>query len=272
MSICPFAVQKLIPPGSNDPRIKPRVAILHVAVSVADSLYEFFRDRSGGVESHFYVALDGTVEQYRDTGWQADANFLANDFAVSIETAGMGVGKWNDAQLAAIKRLLLWLNVADGIPLQKCPTWDGSGVGYHVQFGSPGKWTPVAKSCPGPDRIEQFLTVLVPWMRDGAKPTEAEVQLSDRIGKGPDAPTVGQVLNRLDRFMPAEVARDKADVARDKREADFDRALPAAIIKAMAVELKTITGSTGLSAAQIERATNAAVQEIRARLATPAKP
>lgn len=168
--LCPFAEHKLIPAGSNDPAIKPRVAILHVDAGDNESLYEFFRDRSGGIESHFHVRKDGVIEQYRSIWYQADANHLGNDFAVSIETQGLGEGEWNDKQIAAIKRLLSWLNDVADIPLVKCPKWDGAGVGYHVQFGAPGKWTPVAKSCPGPKRIEQFNKVLVPWMQEESKP------------------------------------------------------------------------------------------------------
>lgn len=170
MAVYRDAIKKLIPPGSNDPRIKPRVAILHVDAGNADSLYTYFRDRSGGIESHFHVKLDGTVEQYRDTDFQADANHLANDFAVSIETQGYGDGVWTKAQLESIKGLLSWLHKTHGIPLAKCPKWDGAGVGYHVQFGAPGPWTPHIKSCPGPKRIRQFHEVLVPWMSALSQP------------------------------------------------------------------------------------------------------
>ena len=169
MPLCPFATHRLIPPGSSDPRITPRVAILHVDAGDADSLYTYFRDRSGGIESHFHVKKTGEIEQYRDTNYQADANHRANDFAVSIETQGYGAGKWTDAQLASIKRLLRWLHdVHPAIRLAKVDRWDGAGIGYHVQFGAPGAWTPVAKSCPGPDRINQFHTVIVPWLNAGA--------------------------------------------------------------------------------------------------------
>lgn len=166
----PGAINKNIPPGANDPAIKPRVAILHVDAGNASTLFDFFRLRSGGIESHFHIRLDGVVEQYRSIYFQADANNLANDFAVSIETQGYGAGKWTDAQLEAIQKLLLWLNAEADIPLVKCPKWDGAGVGYHVQFGAPGYWTPVAKSCPGPERVEQFNTVLVPWFAVALKP------------------------------------------------------------------------------------------------------
>lgn len=167
MATYPSAIKKLIPPGANDPRIKARVAILHVDAGNCESLYDYFAHRSGGIESHFFVKTNGVVEQYRDTDFQADANYLANDFAISIETQGFGDGEWTPAQLDSIKGLLTWLHETHGIPLQRCPQWDGAGVGYHIQFGSPGKWTNVSKSCPGPKRIRQFEDVLVPWM---AKP------------------------------------------------------------------------------------------------------
>ena len=160
----PKAIIKNIPPGSNDPAIKPRLAILHVRAGTGESLYDYFNGPSGGVESHFYVRFDGTIEQYRSIWFQADANLDANDFAVSIETEGLGAGEWTAAQLTSIKRLLVWLHKTAGITYEVCQTWDGEGVGYHTMFGAPGHWTPRAKTCPGPDRIKQFQTVLTKWL------------------------------------------------------------------------------------------------------------
>lgn len=173
MALYHAAVLRLIKPGANDPAINPIGAILHVDAGDAASLYYFFRDRSGGVESHFFVRKDGVVEQYRDTAVEADANLNGNSFwrnnvrygYVSIETQGYGDGKWTPAQLVSIKALLLWLVETHGFPLQVCETPTDPGVGFHTLFGSPSEWTPVAKSCPGPARIEQFIDVLVPWMK-----------------------------------------------------------------------------------------------------------
>ena len=179
----PKAVVKNIAPGANDPAISPRLAILHVAVSTADSLHDFFDGPSGGVESHFYVRFDGTVEQYRSIYFQADANLDANDYAVSIETAGMGSGEWTAQQIAAIQDLLLWLHAEAGIPLQVVDKWDGAGVGYHTLFGAPSHWTPVAKTCPGPARIRQFQDVLVPWLRQAANPKPEPRPAKTRVQK-----------------------------------------------------------------------------------------
>ena len=172
MAIAPFARRRLIAPGSNDPRIHATQVILHVAVSEGASLFDFFARRSGGIESHFYITRNGVIEQYRDTSFEADANYTANCRAISIETQGMGSGEWTPAQLDAIKRLLMWAHDTHGIPLKVCPRHDAPGIGFHTLWGSPSPWTPVAKSCPGPDRIKQFHRDIVPWMNRGATTTE----------------------------------------------------------------------------------------------------
>lgn len=167
MAIYPPAILKLIPPG-NDPRITARVLIFHVAVSESDSLYAQFTNGSG-IESHFYVRYTGVVEQYRDTAYQADANMAANDFAISVETEGLGAGTWTDAQIAALKAIALWCHAVHGIPLVQCPAWNGSGVGYHILFMQ--QWAGGPRACPGPDRIKQFHDVIVPWMANPLPPT-----------------------------------------------------------------------------------------------------
>lgn len=157
------AIKKLIPHGSEDPRIVPRAIILHIAVSEASTLFHYFNGPSGGVESHFYIRRSGVVEQYRDTNTQADANEAANGFAISIETQGMGAGTWDDPQMKAIKNLITFLASAHrNIPLVVIGDWDGSGVGFHVMF--PGKWDTRGASCPGYDRQRQFWDEIAPWL------------------------------------------------------------------------------------------------------------
>lgn len=200
MALCPFAKHKLIAPGSNDPRITPRAAILHVDAGGARTLFSFFRYRSGGIESHFHVPWIGKIEQYRDTDWQADANYHANDFAISIESQGFAGGKWTRRQLRKIERLLVWLHETHpDIALRVIPEWDSSGVGYHVMFGSPGPWTPVSKSCPGPERIKQFFAVLQPWMASDPTRPRTEEFTMDKEAKAAFADQ-DEKLDRLLQF------------------------------------------------------------------------
>jgi hypothetical protein len=173
MAWYPEAIKKNINPGPNDPPIKVIGAILHIASGESRSLFDYFNGPSKGIESHFYVRREGYPEQYRDTHFEADANLKANAFIakdgtrcgyVSIETQGMDRGEWDEHELVEIKRLLLWLSQTHDFPLVKCETPTSPGVGYHTLFGAPGPWTPVAKTCPGPDRVRQFNNLLVPWM------------------------------------------------------------------------------------------------------------
>lgn len=160
MALCPFADVMLLPESATQPRITPRVAILHSAAG-RGSLFRFFRD-SSSLESHFWIDVDGRIEQYVDTGRRADANRDANGFAVSIETSSSPAAteRWTPAQAASIVRLLRWLATVHPIPLRKCDRWDGSGIGFHTMFGAPSRWTPVKKSCPGPARKAQFPEIL----------------------------------------------------------------------------------------------------------------
>jgi hypothetical protein len=166
MAIYGKARQRLIVPGSSDPRITITQGILHVDAGDSESLFDYFNGRSGGVESHFHSPKVKQLEQYRDTAYEADANHLANPRAMSVETQGLAHEEWNDKQLDDIKGLMLWGDRIHNIPLRKCPTWDAPGWGYHVMFGTPGWWTPSVKSCPGPKRIEQFHDILLPWMEE----------------------------------------------------------------------------------------------------------
>ena len=182
----PGTIWRPIPPGVNDPPIIPIGIIWHVDAGNAYSLYEYFSERSGGVESHFHVRKDGTSEQYRDTTREADANYQGNSFIIdekrygflSMESQGFEAGLWTPPQLAEMKRITRVTATAHGYPLRVCPAWNEPGVGYHVMFGAPGPWAPRAKTCPGPERVRQFKTNVVPWL---AQNGVTDVELTDMV-------------------------------------------------------------------------------------------
>lgn len=165
MALVPFADKRLIEPGVNDPRVELRIGILHVDANNVYNLHDYFEERSGGIESHLHIPKDAHLFQYRDTGWEADANYLANPFALSVETQGYGEGEWNSLQIEMIKRVMFWARKVHGIPLRKVTSWNDprGGWGWHIQFP---EWHPNPKSCPGPLRIKQFNDILVPWMAE----------------------------------------------------------------------------------------------------------
>jgi hypothetical protein len=164
----PGAIVKNIPPGSNDPAITPRSVVQHIAVTDADTLLPGFTD-GRGIESHFYVRKDGTIEQYRSIFVQADAQFDSNHpsmGAVSVEHQG-GVGAdlgvpMPKAQLDGFHRVILFVaSQSPAFRFQVCPAYDKPGVGYHAMFE---EWNLNHHSCPGPARIKQFHDATVPWL------------------------------------------------------------------------------------------------------------
>lgn len=172
MAVYPLAVWRPLPENNTAPRIRPRVAILHSAAVAVSSLHDAFNRAGNDLESQFFVKKTGRVEQYLDTTRQADANRFANPFAVAIETEDNGrpdTDPWTPPQLDAIDSLLRWLNQTHPeIVLERCKAWDGSGVGYHTMWGAPSRWTPVAKTCPGRVRVDQFNNLIVPRLAGGA--------------------------------------------------------------------------------------------------------
>jgi len=165
-----LAVQKPLPEAESQLRITPRVVIVHTMVGSLLGTDQLFR-RKSGLESHFGIGgptdgadLDGVIFQWMDTDRRADANLNANAFAVSIETSDGGDESrpWSPKQLDALIRLIGVLCDHHGIPRRICDRADGSGLGWHVMFGAPGPWTPVAKTCPGPVRIAQLKDTVFP--------------------------------------------------------------------------------------------------------------
>lgn len=156
MARCPFA--RWAPDGATPGgAIVPRVAILHCTA------VDFDAHPHDGLEWHFEIDFDGNIDQLVDTERRADANNLANGFAVSIETWGRGDTAWTPAQVVSIIRLLRWLNATHpAITLERCTDPYGHGLGHHTMFGAPSAWTPYVKSCPGPLRKQQFDELILP--------------------------------------------------------------------------------------------------------------
>lgn len=175
----PGVIAKEIPPGVNDPHITPVGCILHVAVYEGDSLYGIFQKR-GGIESHFYVRYDGKIEQYRSIWYEADAQTKGNSFTfnnklsgfISIETEGLGPGKWTPAQIASIKRIIAFVDGKSPFAKRQAPAWNKPGLGYHSLYN---EWNPLHKTCPGADRIKQYKSVILPWWNSYGQPAPETV-------------------------------------------------------------------------------------------------
>jgi len=153
---------------------------LHVAVSEASSLYDYFNQSSS--DSHFYVRKDGTVEQYVDTSQRANADYQGNDATISIETQG-GVNNangepWTAAQTETLAQIYAWAVQTHGIKVAQASSskYDDTsrGLSWH-RLGIDGNFPPLpdiragrnqrgggmywstssGKACPGDAKIQQ---------------------------------------------------------------------------------------------------------------------
>lgn len=183
---------------ANDKHIRSIGLILHLAVSNAPSLHDYFSGPSGGIESTLWAVrhLDGRNgenEQYRSADREADANLKANSFLrhgewlgfTSMETQGTDTaGFWTEDQLTTIKKTYTWGHDNLGWFYRVCPTPFSTGMGYHTMWGAPSQWTPVSKTCPGKGRIAQFHDVLVPWLAQQHAASNDPKHLIARDGEG----------------------------------------------------------------------------------------
>lgn len=178
MAWYPEAIRKNIPPGSNDPKIRPRGIINHIRAGLGDSLFDVFQSR-GGIEAHFYVRFSGVTEQYRDTEYEADAQTDGNSFYldgvrwghISVEHEGKDGDPLTPEQIEADKKLFLWLHQTHNIPLQRLETWNGRGIGWHCQFV---QFNPLRKACPTQRRIDQIKNTIEPWYASAIVPVLTE--------------------------------------------------------------------------------------------------
>lgn len=215
--VWPTATYRKIPAADRQPKITPRAVILHSAGG-RGSLYQWWLTNPRGLESHLWIAENGTTEQYVPFNIRADANGQANSFAISIETESTkyATEPWTQAQVDRLIAVLDWVCRTYSIPRRLMTHPTDSGIAWHIQFGAPGPWTGVAKSCPGPARIEQVKSVIVPRLQalTGAKPAPSPSKPSTPGGL--TMSDITTILNRLDRLE--RLGARKAIAVRDPRD------------------------------------------------------
>lgn len=256
MAIYPAAKYRPVVGESKDPPIIPIGAILHVDAVNARSLYNYFNGPSGGIESHFHIPAlaSDPIEQYRDTGREADANYRGNSWIgadgrrygfISIETQGYADGIWNDVQLPRIFQLLQWLSTTHTFPLRRAPAYRSPGIGYHVMFGSgegTNSWSNArGKVCPGPRRIAQFNDIILPQL--------ARLAQKDPLAMLSDA-EARQLLSAA--VSAAEAARDAAAAARN---AAADASHVRAVQHNMTIQSQRIEDNVAAILAAVQKAT-----------------
>lgn len=158
MARYPGAIWRPLPENGTQPRITVTQVIAHTAVGEPSPFNYFGRD-SVHEESTLWVGRD-RVEQFMESDRHADANYLSNRRAISVESADNGHpdrDPWNAYQVEQFAQILAWANRVHGVPIRACRSFDDPGFGYHRQFA---EWNPNRHSCPGDARIRQIPQII----------------------------------------------------------------------------------------------------------------
>lgn len=174
----------------------------------------FHQNGYGGTESHFGIGgkwggdvakgYDGTVFQWQDLAYTADANFQGNPRILSVETAdnapqsASNLAPWTSRQLDSLVTLTVWICrkysippilVQDSRPGRRGLAYHRQGVEHSDGIGShPGylvsggeRWsTSVGKQCPGQARINQISAIIIPRVQDILNgDTETDMAIND---------------------------------------------------------------------------------------------
>lgn len=171
----------------------------------AEAVYRYFARPDVVVESTFIVGLGPAdpTRQILDSAEVADANLTANERAISVEVVGSEHDDYTDWQKSEIIRLARWALTQHPIEPRVCPAPDQSGFGWHVMFGSPGPWTPVAKSCPGDLRIQRLQAEVFPAIFAPDNPTPSPVREDDMMLIRNSKGTVVLVADRWAEYVDA---------------------------------------------------------------------
>lgn len=129
----PGATWRPLSHGVGGKRSRTDAVIFHVAVTNADDIHHIFNRKDAGASCHLYVNLRGEVIQYADLDRITWTSGEANDRSIGVETAGMGDGEWNPAQLKACAAIAKFVHEHYGVPLRLMQSSRSSekGVGSH---------------------------------------------------------------------------------------------------------------------------------------------
>lgn len=152
---CPFANQ--YPVGNHSGPLAEHLGlILHVQAG-GGSLRNYFDNPSVQASSNYWVAKDGTLEQYVDSGTRAWAQANGNASYTSVETEGEPTEALTEEQVQTLGRLVAWEHATFGWPLQLADVPGDSGFGWHGMGG--GAWGGHT-GCPGDLRKAQRTRIL----------------------------------------------------------------------------------------------------------------
>ena len=163
-----------------------RRLVYHTAWYDKPSMFSYF-NTPGNATPHFYIAEDGSVEQYIDTKFESSADLDGDHDIISVESwDNFQIRRWTDDQVESCARLAAWCHKVHDIPLKQLPNSRPGkrGIGWHRLGIPPAKggafpeppgqllggvveggeiWTEHAgKTCPGDPKIRGIVNDIIP--------------------------------------------------------------------------------------------------------------
>lgn len=133
--------------------------VLHVQDG-DNSPFGWFDNPASEASSHWWVAKDGTIEQYVDADLEAWAQESGNSSYNSVETEGLPAEPLTAQQIESVASILVWGHGRYGWPIQPC-SHGGQGFTTHAFYPS-GTPDPAwgDHPCPGNVRTGQVPIIL----------------------------------------------------------------------------------------------------------------
>lgn len=157
--------------------IRPRLILIHTNGAKGEgsrqSAYNWSMAAPDNTKCHYQVDRDGSATKFLPSDRQGIANYKADPFGLSIETADEGwpvpgpASGFTPAQAETIARIVAYETELWDIPIETPATWNGEGVGAHTDpFGYP-HWTKYdGKPCPGTQKKYEIRELIMPRARE----------------------------------------------------------------------------------------------------------
>lgn len=157
--------------------IRPRLILIHTngakGGGTRASAYNWSMAAPDNTKCHYQVDRDGTATKFLPSDRQGIANYKADPFGISIETADLGwpipghVCGFTPAQAETLAQIVAYESELWDIPIESPAAWDGAGVGAHTDpFGYPF-WTKYdGKPCPGVQKKIEIRELIMPRARE----------------------------------------------------------------------------------------------------------
>lgn len=141
---------------SHNPMVAHLGLVLHVQVGNG-SLAGWFNNPQAEVSSHWWVGVNGAVEQYVDAELTAWAQAEGNATYLSVETEGEPNVALTVAQIDALAGLYRWCHDTFSIPFAVADTVGQRGFAWHGMGGESWGNHP---DCPSPVRLAARAEIL----------------------------------------------------------------------------------------------------------------